>query len=320
MDNDIKFYDFDFKLLYILPTNKYIAVNACVEFAGLGNIEITFFDEELKQIIRDNCNKILVIWKDFQGYITSYMFTETTNKIFGKHLNGLLQRAVIPTILNERENIQKTGNIIKYSVINNVPWLSAENEIETKGKEIIYDTAKYMSAYDVIQEINTKSNSGYLIKADTKNKTFTYYLLENSENSLMLSVSNLNIYEPEITYTNTDMAFGGWYEKKDDDISTWTYISADNTKTGLYKIDVVLSADTEEEAKKELSKHISDYKITAKTKALLHGSDYNIGDIVRVQINGVTEKRLISGVNMWNEQSYGEEPILTEIQEETDNG
>ena len=45
----------------------------------------------------------------------------------------------------------------------------------------------------------------------------------------------------------------------------------------------------------------------------MHGVDYNIGDIIRIQIDGVTEKLLVSGVNMWNEKSYGEEPILTEI-------
>lgn len=74
-----------------------------------------------------------------------------------------------------------------------------------------------------------------------------------------------------------------------------------------------LSAETEEEAQKELNKCISDYEIAAKTKILEHGTDYNIGDIVRVQIDGVTEKRLVCGINMWNEQSYGEEPILTEV-------
>ena len=313
MDNDIRFYDFDFNLLYILPPSKYVAVNASIEFAEVGNIEITFFDNELRSIVRNNRDKMLVMWRDFQGFVTSYMFTGSTNKIFGKHLNGLLQRAVIPLITSKYIGSQKTGYIINKSVIQNISWLSAESGIENKGTQIAYDTEKYMTAYDVVQELNTQSKSGYRIRADTKNKTFTYYFLDRAENSLMLSEANLNIYEPELTYKNTDMAFGGWYEKKSDSSSTWTYISSDSTKTGIYKIDVVLSADTEAEAKKELAKHISDYEIATKTKTLFHGADYNIGDVVRVQIDGVTEKRLISGINMWNEQNYGEEPILTEL-------
>lgn len=316
MNNDIRFYDFDFNLLYILPQSAdksgYTAVNATIEFADSGNIEITFYDNELKSIVRNNRDKLLVVWRDFQGYITSYMFAETINKLFGKHLNGLLQRAVIPTI-TALSSEKEAGYILNNSVFPNMSWLTAETGIAGKGEKIIYSTDKYMRADKAVKEINAMAKSGYMIKADIRNKTFTYYFLDRTDNSLMLSVSNLNIYEPELTYKNTDVAFGGWYEKKTDDISTWTYITNDSTKTGIYKIDTVLSATTEEEARKELSKHVSDYEIATKTKTLEHGTDYNIGDVVRVQIDGVTEKRLISGVNMWNEQSYGEEPILTEI-------
>lgn len=316
MNNDIRFYDFDFNLLYILPQSAdksgYTAVNATIEFSDFGNIEITFYDNELKSIIRNKRDKIIVIWRDFQGYITSYMFTETTNKLFGKHLNGLLKRVVIPTI-TASSSAKEAGYILNNSVLSEISWLNAETGIAGKGEKITYSTEKYMTADKAVKEINELSKSGYMIKADIKSKTFTYCFLPRADNSLMLSVSNLNIYEPELTYKNTDMAFGGWYEKKTDDTSTWTYITNDSTKTGIYKIDTVLSAETEEEAQKELNKCISDYEIAAKTKTLEHGTDYNIGDIVRVQIDGVTEKRLVSGINMWNEQSYGEEPILTEI-------
>lgn len=316
INNDIRFYDFDFNLLYILPpfadNSGYTAVNATIEFADFGNIEITFYDNELKSVIRDNRNKLLVVWRDFQGYITSYMFTETTNKVFGKHLNGLLQRAVIP-IITALSSTKEAGYILNNFVLNNISWLNIETDIASKGEKITYSTDKYMTADKAVKEINELAKSGYMIKVDIKNKTFTYYFLSRADNSLMLSVSNLNIYEPELTYKNTDMAFGGWYEKKTDDTSTWTYISNDSTKTGIYKIDTVLSATTAEEAQKELNKCISNYEIAAKTKTLEHGADYNVGDIIRVQIDGVTEKRLISGVNMWNEQNYGEEPILTEL-------
>lgn len=316
MNDDIRFYDFDFNLLYIMPTFAdkigYTAINATIEFTDFGSVEITFCDDELKQIIMNNRDKILVTWRDFQGYITSYMFTETTNKLFGKHLNGLIQRAVTP-VITALSTEMPAGYILNTYVIANIPWLEAETGIEGKGELITYSTDKYLTADKVVQEINESAKAGYLIKADIANKTFTYYYLGRTENSLMLSVGNLNIYEPEITYQNTDMAFGGWYEKEDGDTKTWTYITSGNTKAGIYKIDTVLTAVTEDEAKKELAKKISDYELAVKTRSLLHGEDYNIGDIVRVQIDGVTEKKLVSGVNMWNEQSYGEEPILTEI-------
>ena len=102
MNDDIRFYDFDFNLLYILPPYSkdggYTAVNASMQLAGSGSIEITFRDDELKQTVQANRDKIIVVWRDFQGYITGCMFTETTYKLFGKHLNGLLNRTVISTI------------------------------------------------------------------------------------------------------------------------------------------------------------------------------------------------------------------------------
>ncbi len=311
-NNDIRFYDFQFNLLYILPPSKYTAVNASIQFADTGTIEITFFDSDLKRIVVSHGDDLLMIWNDFQGYITSYMFTETVNKIFGKHLNGLLQRAVIPSF--EETESRKAGYILNQYVISQIPWLEPQAGLNNIGNAIdAYSVEKYSQADKIVQEITEQAKSGYLIKADIPNKKFIFNYLDRTENNLMLSVGNLNIYEPELKYQNADLAFGGWYEKKnDDDTTAWTYIS-NAAKTGVYKIDVVLSADNEPDAKKELNEHIAEYEINAKTKTLFHSVDYNIGDVIRIQIDGVTEKRLISGVNLWNEQSYGEEPTLTEI-------
>ena len=42
--------------------------------------------------------------------------------------------------------------------------------------------------------------------------------------------------------------------------------------------------------------------------------------MLRVRHGGVTVKRLVSGVNMWREAEYGEEPVLTDESEEDENG
>lgn len=316
MDDDIKFYTLDFELLYILPPyvdkSGYSAVNVTIEMNGVGKLEITFRDDELKAKIKKNRDNIMVVWRDFQGYVKSYMFTEETNKLFGEHLNGLLKRAVIPTV-ETYSYTYKAGYILYNNVLDSVSWLTRDENLSSCGENIKYSAEKYMTCDKVVQEINTAANGGYRIYADIPNEKYIYYYIERAENNLMLSVENLNIYEPEITYENADMATVGWYEYKLNDTTKWQSVTSDSSKTDIHKIETVLSTNDEDEAKKELSKRVSVFKLTAKTRSLMHGVDYNIGDIIRIQIDGVTEKLLVSGVNMWNEKSYGEEPILTEI-------
>ena len=80
---DIRFYDFNFNLLYILPSfavdTGYIAVNAQQDLNSSGSLEILFADNELKEIIERHKDNILVVWKDFQGFLTSYRWDKDFN-------------------------------------------------------------------------------------------------------------------------------------------------------------------------------------------------------------------------------------------------
>ena len=81
------------------------------------------------------------------------------------------------------------------------------------------------------------------------------------------------------TYTNKELAFGGWYETEIENSEgetekVWKYISSAE-KTGIQKIDVVLSATTKSEAEKELKKYTAEYNVEAETKDLIFGTDYN---------------------------------------------
>lgn len=318
MDNDIRFYDFSFNLLYILPpfspNGGYGAVNTSIELCGAGTLEVTFRDDELRKIVTENRDNIMVVWHGYAWYITGFMLTDTTYKLFGKHLNGLLGWCVTRPFT--KKAIPQTAGYYIYSyVLPLIPWLDAADELYKVGNEIEYGLENYTSSEAVVKEICELAKCGYEITADFARKKFVFSLIERRENKLMLSVGNLNIYEPEVTYDSTAAAVGGWYKSNETDPEEWKYITSDSEKTGISRIDTVLSATSEDEAKKELAKCAAKYEIAAKTKSLIFGTDYHLGDIVRIQSDGVVEKKLISGVSLWNEQSYGEEPILCEIEE-----
>ena len=321
INDDIYFYDFDFNLLHILPQHGavvgYSSINATIELNNSGSVELVFYDDDLKSIIQNNPDNIIVIWRDFQGFLTSYKFIEKENRLFGMNLNGLLHRAVIPPLSEKTD----TAENIARTAMSSIDWLTL-GEKNGNTSSVTYETSKYLTADKFIQDLFTLDNSGYRIRADIPNKEFVFEVIPNTENRLVISENNLNAYEFETSYNNKELAFGGWYnEKQPDDAdgnavdSIWKYVAVDNTKNGIYKIDTVLSAETKTEAINELKKLKSKYEITTKTRNIEHNIDYVLGDVVRVQKDSMTTKKLVSGINMWKEVSYNEEPILKEFEE-----
>ncbi len=321
INDDIYFYDFNFNRLHILPqhggTVGYSSINATINLNNSGALELVFYDEDLKKIIEDNIDNIIVVWRDFQGFLTSYKFTEKENRLFGMHLNGLLHRIVIPPLSKKSD----TAENIARDALSEIEWLTL-GELNGNTDPVTYETTKYLTADTFIQDLLELDNAGYRIKADIPNKQFIFEVIPHTENRLIISENNLNAYKFEVAYNNKELAFGGWYnEKQPDDEegnkveSIWKYIKPDDSKTGIYKIDTVLSAETETEALNELAKLKSKYEISTKTRNIEHNVDYSLGDVVRVQKDSITSKRLISGINMWKEISYGEEPILNEFEE-----
>lgn len=306
--NDIYFYDLDFNLLYILPNfgvdRGYISVNTKEEFNGSGSVEIVFIDNELKAIVRQYRDDLMVVWKDFRGFITSYQFNKQC-RLTGMSLNGLLHRSVIPQTVTEL-----TGDVetLARSALANVPWLTL-GEITGFTNIVKYSTDTYLTADIYIQELLVKDGAGYAITADFENKNFIFTVLKASENPLVISEGNLNAYNPVETYINKELAYGGWYKDSEEE---WHYINPES-KTGIYKIDTVLSSETEAEALEELSKLKAKSELTVETKTLKHGEDYKLGDIVRVQNDGMTVQKKITAFEMWADKGSGEQPILEEV-------
>lgn len=316
MINDVYFYDFELNKVYELPSfgaeKGYISVNATIDFCGAGSLEIVFVDEKLKSLINDYQDNLIVVWRNFQGFLTGHQFEETC-RLFGMSLNGLLHRIVIPktvtTLSGDVETLARTA------ISANASWLTLGG---TKGfdKEVKYATNKYEIADKYISELLTLDNAGYVIFADTKSKKYIFEVLKSEETELLLSTNNLNAYAFSESYSNKTVAFGGWYEQEQSDGSdpVWTYITLDETLSGINKIDTVLSAKSEDEALQDLETKKAEFTTDLKTRKIVQGIDYNIGDIVRVQNNGVATKKRIIGINMSMENGFVENPILSEVE------
>lgn len=316
---DIVFWTLDFSDKFVLPaTSKtvgYTSMNAKIEFCGSGSCELEFYCKELEDFVRAHPEGFFIVWGKFQGYITDWQFKEKGKHLYGSHLNSIIHKAVFPP-----QNItsSKAATKVNSLISANIPWLTVVSKTDTSEK-VPFCKEKYTSADSFVQEYLEQAGLGY--RVFIKDKALYFEVLFPEENPLMLSYNNLNIYEMQEDFSNKKRAFGGWYKKTQENDGTkletpeWKYITT-QTKTGIYKQDIVLSASSPQEAKDELLTYQDEYTIDCKTRNVELNTDYQIGDIIRLQKDGGTMKKQVSAVELWLEGSaYHEEPILTDYKE-----
>lgn len=309
---DIYFYDLNFNLLRILPSTRYKSIIAQQDFCGTGSLDIIFFDSETGDILEDNIdNGILVIWRKFQGILISFLRDDDEYRAVGEHLNGMVRRLT--------SNVRNfTDTAIVSAMTSGLPhrtWLSVY-ESTTIQKKLTYNFEKRLKGDEFMKTALEAVDGGYEIIADFKSQLPLLYTLKcigHSQNDLVLSKNNLNVSSLSITCNNKNVVNGGWYLNDSD--KKWYHLPDSYTANVTYR-DTVLSATTRTEAEKELAKLRQKYEITLTTKNLDYGTDYKIGDIVRLQDRGKTFKMVINSVKMWEENGYGEEPTVTKYEEE----
>lgn len=308
---DIRFYTLDFSDVRILPEtskdNGYTSMNAEIEFRGNGKFELVFHDDEIEQFVREHPEGLLVIWGDFQGYLTDYQFKEKEKWVFGSHLNSLLHKFTIRAYSIDGDLQEAASNIITgftpFVFVSNADGFG-DLSFSTEGRE-------YLDTFFI--DLTEKSKIGYRLYI--KNKVIYFELLKSRNNPLVLSKNNRNIYETQEDFSNKNIAYGGWYKKITVDADgnekkTWTYISSEE-KEGIFKQDVILNAETAKEAKRELAKYKSTYDITCKTRNIEYGVDYKLGDVIRYQTQNKTIEKQITSISLWHEKAtYHEEPNL----------
>ena len=309
---DIRFYDFEFNLLAILPQNSkkvgYTSLNYSIDYNDIGSFEIEFVSDKIKNIVEKNRDNIFIVVDKFQGYLTGYIFNKTY-RLYGKHLNGLLHKNVIPVAEKQTSDVE---TIARDVISSNYSFLTLGEKVGFENK-IEFETDKYIIGEAFMEELLKRDDAGYNIRADFVNKKLVFELIKPQEIRLMLSEGNLNAYNFETVYDNKTQAFGGWYsEKQEEGDNVWKYIKLED-KTGIYIENVVLSANNETDAMAELKEKKCTFDITAKTRKIKWGEDYKLGDIIRVQRDGETVKKIVTSINVSIEAERTETPTLTEV-------
>lgn len=306
---DIFFYDLNFNRIHIMPSSSidrgYISTNVQIDFSGDGSFEILYYDEELRSMLKQYSDGMFVFWGKFQGILTDWQTQRKGRRLFGTHLNGLLHKEVIPTQSETTESVNVTA---KRLITNYYPWLTWK-EPTGSFSSVTFSTDTYKYGNEVFKELCSLGKCGYRIFAE--NKTLYFELLPIVKNPLILSEGNLNAYEFQEDFDNKTAGYSGWYEKEVEGSNpVWTFIEGE--KTGLHSQTVILSARTAEAAAEELKSKTAKYNIQCKTRNIEYGTDYKLGDNVRITTDGKVSYKLITSVKLWHEgAAYHEEPVLS---------
>lgn len=318
---DIFLETLDFSDRFILPASSkkagYISMNAEMNFCDNGSFELVFVSADMERFVKNHPEGLFVFWGKFQGFMTDYQFTKNKKRIFGSHINAILHKAVFPP-----QNITAASGDIRtilYNLIGRyITWLKVDPSVESFGT-VVYETDAYTAADIFVREILKKMNLGFTVYAENKNLYFS--IQKPNRNPIILSENNRNITDYQEDFTNKSVAFGGWYKKTKNDDGTeiaqpaWTYISVAE-KSGIFKQDVILSAESPTAAEDELTTHKVEHTFDCKTRNMDFGEDYALGDILRFQANGYMTNKQVTGVSLWLEgTTYHEEPTLNNWEE-----
>ncbi len=320
--DDIRIYDFEFNL--IQQTNTYNSASWSLKYNDAGTFEGHFpISVDIVPLIMGN--DYLVIAQGENAAIITGRQAGTDFAVFGRTCSWILSRRVTPDF----DQLTGTAETLTRGFVQTA-FADVENFVLGPEfgltKELKFWRNTYNPTLDVVTDCLAEDGAGHRVVFDTKNKQWVYQVYKGQELPLIISEANKNAYDTEITDDCLDFYTGGWYEQKSetqegetDGGSTWIYIPGVSEKTGIYRWECTLSGSNESEAKSSLRTKRRKNETAVKSRDLILGRDYGLGDIVRVQIQKgqyqTTVKKRITGVNIRYEQGgTGQQPVFSDLE------
>ena len=313
----IRFYDFQFNLIHIEP--EFIGSSWTVYFNKEGNFEARFpCNSEVLSVVSEN--KYLVAKQgEFAAIITGYN-AEDEFTVYGRTCNWLLKKRVTLPTENSSGYSGSLACTLASRAFSDVSNFATENK--SNGKTISFSSERLETTYDAVVRCLKEGATGHELRFDTDKKRWVFATLPSVATDLMISESLKNASDTAIVGDILDLADCGYYKKitKDESGNTSEEYSLlkNGNKSGIYRWETVISENNETEAQAMLNTKKENSTIRLSTHGVFYGSDYSLGDIVRVQIvKGAfkkTVKKRICGVEVKHKSSARyEQPIFEEV-------
>lgn len=351
---DIRIYDFNFNLLSIM--SDIISSSWSIKYNGIGTYEGHFrLNDRISDIILSTpylvliegrkqavCtgkiadNELLVCGRTVNWLLSKRVIPPfKTKDIFDgeyQHPKTIIDYVLTKTFISppqtDENGLFVEGTVDSRKAVTNFTILPYSGG-EKLNRHFWRNSANIVD--EVIHDLSEIMKAGYRLKFNFIDKTWDFEIINGSEKNLIMSEQNRNLYNVSYTEDIENYASGGWYEDTAQAVSDetsdteqesiWRYIGFDDGNSGMQYWETVLGGTGLSEAQSSLSSKQIEYTVQGSVSRLKYEKDYNLGDIITVFIQfGNFKKKMrykITGVNIWyNENSFGEEPVLKQIKEE----
>ncbi|MBQ3553842.1 MAG: hypothetical protein IJA08_04105 [Clostridia bacterium] len=313
---DLRFYDYEFNLRHIEPLAE--SVNWQMYYNGIGQFEAYFsYDSDVVALLTSE-PYLVVVQGERQALITGFCAGKNF-AVFGRTVNWLLQKRLVAPFESCTGKAEELARGWVQTAFSDV-----ENFVCEESGEIAEEITISQDIYKPLSEVLTNALSGvhlgHDLIFDVLGKCWRYQTKKGKERLLTVSEDEHNAYDTSASFDFLDLSNSGWFEEKVNGESEWRFVD-NGEKTGIYRWESILNAQTDEEALSELSKSEKGVGLTAKMSGLQYRSDYELGDVVTVKIaKGAlleTAKMRIIGIHLWYEEGLcGEQPMMEEVEDE----
>lgn len=309
---DVRFYDYEGNLKAIAAHKESVNWVLCYNDTGTFEMHISASAPQTETILKSEY--LIAVQGTRQAIIVEKQLVGNDLGIFGRTPSYLLSKRVVKPFEEEEltaiEAIEKHA-LPEYMTLQN----DARGEYEKRkiSRDTIEDAQTFIKAilnedslgYEVIWKRGAGGGVGWILR-----------IYDGTE--VKKPVSEEKRTATDLTYTDSRTEYascGYWREKETEE---WTEIVKDAEKTGVYREEAVLEADGELDAKRELSSMAAKKTAKGALRGLKFGVDYNLGDILTVQIARgnirAASKYRVTQAHVYEESgASGEEPTFTEV-------
>ena len=302
-------YDFEFNLL--LAEKGIIKSRWVVYYNDVGTFEAHLpITSELTRIVSEN--QYLVVKQHGLSAIVVGKELGDELILYGRTCNWLLSKRISPEM---EESTVYPGNAVRQMVQN--AFLDVDNFSIlniAQGSSVEFE-CRQGETLNAVRDCLKLSNLGHELCFNEKTNNWEFSVLEGAESDLILSEAHRNAYNTTISSDILDLATCGVYNRKTDSGYVSTKLTGDTQKAGIYRWEAELLGETANEARINLNKLTEKNKISVTADEVSWKKDYQLGDVVRLQIikgeYRTTEKKRITGVEITtNHSEYSEQPIF----------
>lgn len=215
--SDIRFYDFNFKLLH--TENEFLSSNWTIYYNDIGTFEAHFdLNSDTLPVVIENDFLVAV-----QGNLSAIIVGKKVSDeliIYGRTCNWLLTKRVtdafdtttdkIDTLLNAKvQEAFSDSPLVTESIFSNLPTLTASRDDKCE-------------TFSFVQESLQLANLGHTLEFDPVKSKWIFKILKGNEsNPLVISTVNRNAYDVSTESDLLNLCTQGWYKKQYQNMGEW---------------------------------------------------------------------------------------------------